>query len=575
LNRGTHFELPGGVLSPDEAEALRGLAGSLETSHASIQQQTSATPNAVASDASHVIALNKLSFSSQSPKEKDLRLCLDFGTAMSKAWASGPRIERTVPLVLGRAAGTSASLAVPSAIFVSQSGRIYFGEKAERQNRQELEGRRPFDNIKRILSDQEVGQDLYDVPVDESINPTGLRLTKGDLLDLYLGWLTDMALRALDASADQLPEIDRSSLRYVRRRFAIPCFADAVDDTIRGDSRARWAEGIMKRSLLGAQVLADTLTNSWDDLTIEAALPILKQVRRLDLEEISHLLTITPSIREPVAAGASRFEDQLVDSENQSRNLMLVIDAGAGTTDFACFQVFDDPQKGTTRYSLLSKTVRMSRVAGNEFDAMLRPLVLKACKSEESDRPMSAEERRMLQADLDRQLRTLKSELFRAQSLDIALMPNSKGHLDLKELLESQAYKDRGEDLLAIRHSIFADLFDEAFLADLRVQQKKPVIHVLMTGGSASVPIIQRLAEGTDTISGVKFQFSAVEDLPSWVETLAPEIAVLLEQSYKQCAVALGGSAPELPNEIDDSPAPIMPPPGGPRVLERYQVQGL
>jgi hypothetical protein len=54
-------------------------------------------------------------------------------------------------------------------------------------------------------------------------------------------------------------------------------------------------------------------------------------------------LATIASVREPIAAGASLFDDELGELEilgntGPGRRYLLVIDAGAGTTDFAIFQ---------------------------------------------------------------------------------------------------------------------------------------------------------------------------------------------------------------------------------------------
>lgn len=100
-------------------------------------------------------------------------------------------------------------------------------------------------------------------------------------------------------------------------------------------------------------------------------------------------------------------------------------------------------------------------------------------------------------------------------------------------------------------------------------------IYVLLSGGSSSLPIIQSLAKGNLDIEGVEFCFEHIDALPDWINTLEREDAELVAANYPQCAVAIGGSAPELPIEISDLTSPITPPPPGSRTLERYQVTGM
>src|SRR5262249_40183862 len=132
---GKYFQLPGGRLSESEVGALKSLAG------ISVVDETSPTPAPVVK----TTALNLAALSRIAPPESEIRLCLDFGTAMSKAWATGSAIENTFPLVLGREADGIDLLAVPSSIFITKTGHVFFGAAAERQHEAEIHlGRHRF-----------------------------------------------------------------------------------------------------------------------------------------------------------------------------------------------------------------------------------------------------------------------------------------------------------------------------------------------------------------------------------------------------------------------------------------------
>jgi len=399
---GSHFHLPEGRLSENEVIALRALAGVPEPKSQEDTQPTIAAPT-----------LDLSALSRPSVADEQIRLCLDFGTAMSKAWGTGSLLENTFPLVLGRPADGIDVLAAPSSIFITRTGHLYFGAAAERQHESEIHlGRQRFDNIKRLLSEVEPGLDLDEVPLEAGIDPTDAGLTKGDLVVLYLGWLTDMALKALRTTIEeQDPEILSKfpDLRSIRRRFAIPCFEHAVDD-VPSSVRAKWAERVMESALTRAQIVADTLGSRWGSLTATEAKSVLRSVRTIDLTSLK-LFTNQKSVREPVAAGATRFGDHFADQHSAAvptRRLMLVVDAGAGTTDFALFQSFTDPKSEETSFALISNAVRMSRVAGNRVDAVLRPLVLRACKVHpENGSPWSEEDFSIIKTDLSSQIRSL------------------------------------------------------------------------------------------------------------------------------------------------------------------------
>jgi hypothetical protein len=191
LNRlhkeGDHFQIPGSTLSKDEVEAFSELAGVAVA--VEVQQ-----PTPVVADAK----LNLAAFTRPPIPEETLRLCLDFGAAMSKAWACQSSSIATLPLVLGKQADGQAVLAVPSSIFITKAGTIFFGNAAERQHEAEIHtGRYRFDNIKRLLSEVAPDLNISEIPLTDGIDPTGSGLTKGDLLVLYLAWLTDLTLKAL------------------------------------------------------------------------------------------------------------------------------------------------------------------------------------------------------------------------------------------------------------------------------------------------------------------------------------------------------------------------------------------
>lgn len=584
IREGSAYRLPEGRLSEDEVAALRSLAG-MSAITADKKPGKSKQPT---------ISINYAAISGRGPSEADMRLCLDFGTALSKAWASGCMENEILPLVLGRSAGIGDTLAVPSSVFISQSGRIYFGAGAETQHRQEIDsGRRRFDNLKRMLSEAEVGQELDDVLVSSDINPTDLNLSRGDILVLYLAWLTDLALKELknQMGDHKLQDSDGGSadLRYVRRRFAIPCFEHAQDETVGGAKRAAWAELVMERALLRAQVVADTLTETWGELTVESAGLLLKEVRKIDRAKLSHLLAENAPVREPIAAGASRFDEKIGGSTKAAnpegaavRRALLVIDAGAGTTDMALFQVFSDSVSDHARYALIAPAVRMCRVAGNAVDEVLRPIILRQCGVDpQSGHPRSDEDFALIKLDLSARIRDIKQQLFTNDQTNIELRPNVSGVLDLDTVLKDSEYDRLGKELCLARDTLLESAFGHhlASLNDLGIKMRRQgrsyPIHVLLTGGSSVLPIIQRLADGELTISGVRFGFNEVTGLPAWIENLPREEADLVAKSYPQCAVAIGGSARELPEEVSDLSALITPPPPGKRVLERYQVTGV
>jgi hypothetical protein len=74
-------------------------------------------------------------------------------------------------------------------------------------------------------------------------------------------------------------------------------------------------------------------------------------------------------------------------------------------------------------------------------------------------------------------------------------------------------------------------------------------VFVLLTGGSATLPMVQSIAGGMINIGGAKFEFRQITDIPRWILELPHALSELTAREFPQCAVAIGGSPPELPME--------------------------
>lgn len=579
IRTGASYRVPEGLLSSEEMEAMRLLTGAHAAEPAPSLENLPPKK----------IDLVLTACSSQGPSEEDLRICIDFGTAMSKAWATGQTFGATLPLVLGKSAGDGDNLVVPSSIYIGRNGQVYLGADADRMFRQEVQpGRFKFENLKRMLSEAEVDSDLFSMPLKPGIDPTDSGLHQGDLLVLYLAWLTDHALQALSQAASEveLPGVGTADLRYVRRRFAIPCFEHAVDEVTGGGERARWAFEVMRDAVLRAQIVADTLGGQWQGLSVQKVLDVLRQVRGMDVRSLDGLLSANASIREPIAAGASRFSDEFGDGgmsrakDSAVRRFLMVVDAGAGTTDFAVFQVIDRGGDSEMEYILIKPSVRMSRIAGNAIDELLRPSVLTACGIDpNSGNPRSKDDFDYIRADLTARIRDIKREMFDKGEVPIRLKPNARGTLTRDEFVRDATYVEYGRELKAIRDEALKSVFDPAAMESYRLRCErlgKPIpVHLLLTGGSAALPIIRDLADGEVVIDGARFAFRLVEDLPKWVGSLPREAAAQMATVYSQAAVAIGGSAPTLPVEMDDRAGAIDPSLPGVRVITTYQVTGV
>ena len=576
--RAGFWRLPKARLSDDEVLALKLLSGSetqamaVETTNVEHVNVSPKDPGTTAESTATRIEIDHSVLKNDGPLEKEIRLCIDFGTAMSKACATLATDTAIIPLRLDLAVGENNPWLVPSSLYIGGAGgvsnthRIYFGAAAERQHSSEIHSgsggsRMRFDNLKWMLSEQEPHSDLYRIRLPAEMDPTGL-LTYGDALLIYLAWLTDHACICLKDRQDNTNEngaLFSGSARAIRRRFAIPCFESAEDIKLYGKKRAEWAKSVLEETMAYAQVIADTFQDRWLELTVEDALPVLQEVRRsLDIEELKeNILAVNPDIREPLAAGASQFAEHVEqEGEVRQRRRLLVVDAGAGTTDFALFEVVT-AQGRDIGYSLVTPSVRMCREAGNSVDRILREIIVKKCRINKSR--LSDQELQYANIDLDSQLRQIKENVFDDRKATFNLRPGIAGELDIEEVEQHEGYKELGKKLFELRKEIMQQVVQDES-PHPGAHTKQPV-DVLLTGGSSVLPVFRRLAEGKIEEKGWEFEFRPVGG--EWIDYLVTQHEQDIVEQYPQLAVAIGGAAPWWRNEIPNKPKMILPTPSG------------
>ena len=242
-----------------------------------------------------------------------LRICLDFGTAMSKAFAWDSELDKPLPLRIGDAAGETSPYAVNSTIFISRGGEASFGEAAEKAWAAAGPDAKPaFRSIKDILT---VGPitDLSEL-LETQFNPSGVELSKREAIVLYLAFLTDCALGAMRQDHDE-------HSRHIPLTYTKPVF---------DPERDRWATNTLRECAAAAWGVAERLSGRWS-----AGIPLAELKDALSTAEPRDLMLGEETLPEPAAAFASRVWRARVDAD--FRRLMMIVDVGAGTTDFAMF----------------------------------------------------------------------------------------------------------------------------------------------------------------------------------------------------------------------------------------------
>lgn len=347
------------------------------------------------------------------PSDPGVLLCLDFGTAMSKAFAAVDA-DGYLDLELGTAAGRQ-GYTLPSSVFIADDGKAYFGFEAIDMSQEVVEaGRERLDSIKDWLNvrGQLPNLDGEACILRPSLNPVAeCRLTQGDLLRVYLAYLTDMAGTALSSF-----ETDGKLVgRYAKRRFARPCWPNPQQE--------KWAEPLMRTMLAEAQILADTFSDRWSGgIDVRQLKDAVDRVRKLDTRP-DYLIDV--GVPEPVAVAAGAIADAY-----NLRDGFMVVDAGAGTTDFGLFIATrtSDDEDAPPKVFQVPESIQGLGLAGNQVDRLLRGFILKRESIDHMDIAGS-----VVSADLGRQIRDLKERLFTAGHIEYVLSNGTVGNLTLEE----------------------------------------------------------------------------------------------------------------------------------------------
>lgn len=454
------------------------------------------------------VVLDVRSLERTQTESPEVTLCLDFGTAMSKAFAMHGS-QTPIELALGMRAGGS-GYPVGSSLFITDDGLMFFGPQAQKAGDAAGEsGRVRFDSPKARLSMGEQGE-IYRINVGADVNPTDIPLSEGELISLYLGYLTDLATSELESQGYS---------RYVLRRFARPCWSE---------ERNRWAEPLLRRMLAQAQVLADTFHGQWQmGISVAQAKVALSKLK--ELATVPDYL-LDQGIPEPVAAAAS-----LMLREEAQRELFMVIDVGAGTTDFGVFLLQHNPDNEICLTRIIPGTIEYLPEAGNRVDDLLKFFVL---DSEGID-PGSPEGKHN-KTFLDSRIRLYKETLFRDGIVEIPLANQTRVVVEREAFEKSprvQAFskrlKEKAEQVLSAAGDGYVDLL------------AKTDLKVVLTGGGAELPMVKDLATGVVEVRGRKILRKPTAVVPAWIEENYPQFS----PQYPQLAVAIGGAAPDLPEQ--------------------------
>jgi molecular chaperone HscA len=495
------------------------------------------------------LILDQTSLEFERAQDGNVVLCLDFGTARSKAFAAvatHPEDEdpELIELGLGKRDGDSDAIyTLASSVWISDEGLLYVGSEAIRKSQILLGSgsvRRRLDSVKQQLTLVSYEQNLAARNLEKELNPTDVVISYEDAVCLFLAYLTDLAVTELAAHGKS---------RYVRRRFTIPSWQPA---------QRSWAGSALAKYMVRAQILADTFHGRWQNgIPVGEWKSAITEASRCDtrLAYLRDGASDSKGILEPIAAGSGR-----VWSDSTAKNLVFVLDVGAGTTDFSLFWVVQNigPESPRRAFQVTpcSDAIRM---AGDFIDEqLLVQLINRAhgCSDELV--------RRRIEADLrNRGLRVLKERLFTTGEIQVALVSDQTVSISREEFLSNDKVKAVGQE---IEKAI------ERFLSSVRPSWSAVTgnAQIVLTGGGAAMPNIKALADRVWEIGGEKVSFRRAEDIPEYIRT---RFDLDFQREYPQLAVAIGGVLPLLDEKsrLEE----YMGSAKNPGALPKYQVTGL
>jgi hypothetical protein len=500
-----------GKLTEHELEALsfavNFLTGNTKTS---APPPTSGNDRSTNKDTSETTIPLDLSVLDLAPAPGNDLLCLDFGTALSKAAIGhiSDDIEDIQVLNIGIPGDQEEEneTKLESAIYIDNGGVIWFGHNATKkaqEERLEDESRAIVDNIKRFLSEGAI-----DDKVSNRMNPTDCVATNRDLILAYLAFFTWCAAECLAAMG--VP-------RNIKRRFAVPC----LKNLRRNDVVSR-----MKTLVGEAQILADTFGDHFiKGINLR---DFLDAARRLQKAEL-HFPFVDQEIVEPLAVTGA-----IMSWEKQTHNLLLVIDIGAGTTDFGLFLVRYNSNTGASIVESIENGYEIISKAGNFIDRILMERVLSEAGLGPSH-PMAQGQRRAFELDV----RSYKETLFSDKSVPISLLTGDVVTIDIASFMAMKQIEDFATEF----ENKVIDLLEKVDESHLKGAPRGELA-VKITGGGATLPFAQRLFDRKKiTIGQATLELKKVRDLPEWLSESSPH----LEDDFPQLAVAIGGArAPQL-----------------------------
>jgi len=429
-------------------------------------------------------------------------LCLDFGTAFSKA-AAAPRgawsrfrPEHVRPLQLSSHDDEGNAFLLDSAVFVDDD-RVLFGRAAlARAEALSHRKRMALRSFKTILSVSDLDRAL-NTGAPQAVDPHRI-FPMRDLIVLYLAYLMAAVERA--ATAD--PMLSRAD--EIEHRYAAPAWRSGDALGMHGAIQRLFGEAESFRQAIGDRMLAPqgiSLKKVADTLPTALAQP-----RDIELGLIFE-----------ATAAAAYTSIGLPDSAAH----MIVVDMGAGTTDIAAIA------RGGARVDEMPAARVTLKQAGDFIDRVIANIVLEANPQAKSTNQQSE-----LWRQLMIHMRDIKESLF-ADGRAVLRYEQRAVNINMRDL-------ERDADFRAFMKELTQAYDDSlAVVRNVALAQGAHEIQAIAVGGGAAAPFIQELLRRRPPRAG-KLLIEPRPATPEWA--YAPEFQGNLAPVFPQLAIAIGGA---------------------------------
>jgi molecular chaperone DnaK len=432
-------------------------------------------------------------------------LCIDFGTAYSKAAAAPADAHRRFepgevrPLAIGAREEGANPFLLESAVFVDDD-RVLFGPAAiARAESLAPRKRSALKSFKTLLSVSDLDRAL-NTAAPASIDPHRMFVMR-DLVVFYLAYL----LEAIDHAIDEDDVL--KSVSWVRR-YAAPAWRSGDSAGLHDVVVRLFGEADALREVLGEQLRPNK------GVLLKAAPGALAAARARPRDMDMDL------VFEATAAAAYTS----IGLPNAAAHL-IVVDVGAGTTDIAALA-----RQGATLFEIPEARLTLQQ-AGDFLDRVIANRVLEAAPWARSQAHQTA-----LWNAVFRNIRDVKENVL----LDGKAMLRFEG----RTITIARRDIERDEDFRAFT-KVLVGAYDESLAIvaeDARVAGAVAIDAVAVGGGSAA-PFVQDLLRRRPAKAG-KLTINARPATPDWAHARA--FRGNLAPVFPQLAIAIGGAlAPE------------------------------